>query len=361
MLLAHIADCHLRDRQYMYNFRGNDFFQGLKNAIQEAINQKADVIVCAGDLFDVSRPSAANAVANLKSIEKLCSDNNIKLLVTSGNHDITCNEWLQAHGSGLVGIDHKDYVVKGIRIHGIPYCDAEDLRQKMAELDNNIDVLVWHGEIKDFGGYPKSNAIELADFPENKFKLVAMGHIHIHKYIKRESDGLVVAYPGSTEFGSESEDPQKKFYLYDFDEETHELKSIKSCPFKTREVQSFVVKTEEDLDNAVMKIKKGTLILLRYNDSIKNVLMRFYSAMGEENILHSNVLPKDNTLIDKKSITQTIESPVEFVKRNIGSIVKDDAKDRIGSLCAVFVDNGADYKHHLDKYCEERLGGKIIL
>lgn len=361
MKIAHIADCHLRDRQYMYNSRGRDFFLGLKNAVEEAIRLNADVIVCAGDLFDVSRPSPSNAVENVRKIEEICRAGGKKFLVTSGNHDITCNDWMKAHGDYIVGLDDKDYVQNGIRIHGIPYCSPEELRQKMAALDDNIDVLVWHGEIKDFGGYPKADAVAMADFPENKFKLIAMGHIHIHKYIKRESDGLVIAYPGSTELGSDSEEFEKKFYMYDFDEETHEIKSITSCPFKTRQVQEFVVKTEKDLDEAVQKIAKGSIVILKYSNDVKNVMRRFYAAMHKDNILHQQVIPSSGKTVDRTKLKETITSPVEFVKNNIGSVMKPDVKDRIGSLCALFIDSNADYKHHLDKYCEERLGGKIII
>ena len=354
--IAHIADNHLRDRQYSLNERGNDFYVGLKNAIKAAIDSGADIIICAGDLFDVSRPSANNVSVRLKEINSYLIEKNVPMYVISGNHDISCCDWIGVYETGkggVIPIDNKEIITEsGLSIYGIPYCAPNKFREIIKD-PKTYDVVVWHSEIAEFVTFGGTDFVSIDDVPEGKCQVLMMGHLHIHKKIKRDTDGMVVAYPGSSELCSSSEDANKSLYLYTFDE-NNKLVNIEDIPFKTREVQKFKLRTELDVENCITSIKDNTLIFLGYDRNLHNVLTRIYTVVNDTNILKPYLLPAEKEVI-LKTKDEKIGTAIDYMREHLKDVIDEETEKRIGELCVACIDSNADHRLFIEKLIESSL------
>lgn len=373
--IAHIADVHLRDRQYSCRTRGHDFANALESAVKTAIENHADAIICAGDLLDTARPSAATISGELTRIDRILLDANIPMFVISGNHDLAEFPWMKVfdpHSTKTAGIVCADNMKKSVykndefvNILCLPFMSTEDMKQTLDSVRESgkfYDIITWHGAVSEFVGYPNPNNLDMDNFA-GTCRLVAMGDQHVHRLLEKEIDGnmLTVTYPGSTEMCDEAEDPIKKMYMYSW--ENHELVNIESIPFKTRPVQRFILKTELDVEDAITRILPNALVFVKYNRKLSNVIPRLNTVLTSENILRPAALPDSDkkTMKDIQKTRQMLASPREFVDKAISNLVAEDQLDRIKELCLDMVDSNADYRYSIDKFCADQMDGKIIL
>lgn len=413
--IAHIADCHLRASQYGRKSRSDDFLRGLTNAIIEASKAGAEMILCAGDLLDTRNPGTKVCLAQLDTVHALLQKLRLPMLVISGNHDNCVPSWhsrfaklpeciLSGVPSGYYALDVGEHVrhrfagiicadnahfsvtkttqcddadskviqvevsPDALRILGLPYMEATALRERLAELESQPDkpdIIMWHGEVKEFCGYPRENAIEIKDFESTGAILIALGDQHIHSI--KTGTGCMLAYPGSTELCSSSEAAQKELYLYTFllsENNPPEIKEIASVPFDTRKVQKFELNTEEDLEMAEKAIEKGSLVFVKYKRTLKNVNARLKAAVasdeentiiratpfGEiENMTSANYAPGDKVI-----------KPWEFVHEESRSLFQEEERTRIEEICSNILNPELDHRAIIDRYCYDRLN-KVVL
>lgn len=366
--IAHIADVHLRDRQYSCRARGRDFANALINAVNTAIAHGADAIICAGDLLDTARPSAATISDELTKVDKILTEAGIPMLVISGNHDLAEVPWMRVfdpHNDKRVGIvcaDHREFHIGYTTILGLPFMPTEDMKRTLDDLragGKYYDIITWHGAISEFVGYPSPNTLDMEYFKDT-CRLVAMGDQHIHRM--KEEHQVVVAYPGSTEMCDECEDSEKKMYLWHFNADG-DIMFHESIPFETRPVQRFVLKTELDVEEAITKLLPNSLVYVKYDRTLTNVIPRLNTVLTPDNIFRPVALP-DTTTKSMKKLKETRElltSPRDFVSAALRKVIPESQLERIEDLCLDMVDSNADYRYSIDKFCSDQMEGKIIL
>lgn len=365
--VAHIADVHLRQRQYGYPQRGADFLSALLSAIRKAHEVGCHYIIVAGDLLDSTNPGAAVCIDQLDDVQGLLKELKVCMLITSGNHDKTSPHWcsrfnkfFKDEDGGMKVIDNEIYTLKNeevaVTAYGLPFMPDNEFREALPTLPE-ADVLIWHAAIKEFTGYPTENAITCAELNCGKWSLVAMGDQHVHKVIV-EGD-TVIAYPGSTELCSTSEDLEKQMLVYDFN--ANGSLDVTSVAFDTRKKQIFTVKTEKELDDAISKFDPNAVIFVRYTTDITNANLKLHNAAKPTNLLRlTPITPVKGTAADV-SITEELKDPVEFLRDAIPVFVKDkDRAQRITPLCASVLSQDIDYMKELEAYCETQLNKTII-
>ena len=94
MKLIHIADTHLGlaafnrlDPESGMNLREKQVYDNFLKAIDEIIHQKPDVLVHAGDLFDVVKPKTRAYTTVLEALDRLHAAG-IPFIVIAGNHSM---------------------------------------------------------------------------------------------------------------------------------------------------------------------------------------------------------------------------------------------------------------------------------
>lgn len=368
MKIAHIADCHLRQRQYNSPQRGEDFLNGLKSAIKTAHDNGCNHILVSGDLLDSTNPGSAVCIHQLDSLQDFLVKLQMKLVTTDGNHDKTNPSWCSRFnrqseklGYGIFEINNKSITLTegkvSVTVHGLPYMSDETLRSMLKE-DSipHTDILMWHGAIKEFIGYPTENTISMSELTKDKrWKLIAMGDQHVHKMLT--DNGVTVAYSGSTELCKLNEDLEKKMWIYDWDEAgTFKYTSVS---FDTRKKQLFVLKTEEEFAAALKTFDPNAILFVTYSTEIQNAALRLQMAVKETNILRT--VPLYPSTINVLSIKDNnIGDIVQFLREHIKELVDSEVAARIENLCVSVLSQDIDFMADINKYCEDKLGTNIV-
>lgn len=381
--VAHIADCHLRMYQYGSARRGRAFMEGVINAINEAHAAGAAFIVCSGDFLDSNNPGPVVMMHHVRAIHEHLKELEMPMLVSGGNHDNCEPSWLTPYeltsdkyiepGINFLRPDevnggeynYLDYSLPyPITIGVSSYKPAAIMREELAGYKDyhiKFDIYMWHGEIREFCGYPKEDAICIDDFPHNMASVIAMGDQHIHKYIRRNSDNMVIAYPGSTEMCSESEDDEKKLFIYEFEatDSGNQLVDIRSIPIGTQGVLRRTIRTEEELENTIQDIKDNPDVLayIRYDRTLHDAVPRLRDAADPEvSCLRLTPMMPDRFNVHTMSREAVKYGPVEFFETNKEDLIHDpEVRQRVEELCKDLLTTTKDHRTVITKYCNDRL------
>ena len=217
MKLIHIADTHLglaafnRLDESGMNLREKQVYDNFLRAINDIINQKPDVLVHAGDLFDTVKPKTKAYTTVLEALERLHAAA-IPLVIIAGNHSMIKTRYtsspyevLTYHPSQITAVYKFRYErveIGDTVFHLIPnMLRVEDYRTAFDAVElssSHNNVLVTHG---------LANAIKdkrLATVAEHeldgtilseKFDYIALGHYHRQCQITDNA-----WYSGSTEY-----------------------------------------------------------------------------------------------------------------------------------------------------------------
>lgn len=250
MKLLHIADTHIGFSAYrkLYengiNQREIDIFDSFKQFIDYALQNKPDLIIHAGDLFDSVRPTN-RAISYVIDQLILLSKAKIPFIVIAGNHS---TPRLRETGSVFRLIEHLENIypiyrskyetieINDLKVHAIPHCNDQetfDQNLKKIKLDKNFkyNVLVLHTGVEGVNYAGKFSYIQ-DEFNELKvktgslkdsFDYIALGHFH--KYTEVQSNAF---FAGSTEKLSFTEVAQKKGFIeVDLKNKNFEFKELK--------------------------------------------------------------------------------------------------------------------------------------
>jgi DNA repair exonuclease SbcCD nuclease subunit len=284
--LGWVSDSHLGYSQYGSSKRRRDFALGLKNAVDDMLNNKVNAIIHTGDMFNSNRPSAED-VRDLQHIHNLLIAKGTFLYTIDGNHDHTNPPWPEVlipnSRGGIVLISTYPKVVIGdLVLRGYSSMSKEALLSRFQEDDmSGIDVLLLHQPIKEFCGFPSPNALAIDDVPDI-FELTAVGDIHVMDIRQRPSGGWI-GYPGSTEMCSSSECPDKYWIELNFGD--RKLVSYDPHKIRTRPVLHWLVNTEAELtakldefDRLETELKKTDprepMLYVKFPTSLSDVIAR---------------------------------------------------------------------------------------
>jgi DNA repair exonuclease SbcCD nuclease subunit len=303
--LLHIADSHLRPAQWAYSSRGPDFAAALRWCVQYAIDHKIPAITHGGDLINDARPNS-QTMKDLCAVHELAAAAGIPIFTVTGNHDWVQPSWIEVissiygdKGVGFVCIDRQLVKIPGteVTIYGLPTLTKEALQVALAEAPK-ADILVWHGLVKEFVGFPVENAVEIQDFDVGKFRAILLGDIHVWNWCSAGTSGhedpsknthFLIGYPGSTELCEKSEDIEKYAALLSIPE-----KAVPAPPeqvlIDTRPVRPFRIETEEDLGRIIAELQAETftrppILFVAYNPTVISVVSRIKNAAPPEAIV----------------------------------------------------------------------------
>ncbi len=212
----HLSDTHLGNREYMMDFREEDFYEAFHEAIGIAVEEKVDFVVHSGDLFDTWGPSN-RALSELKDSMLLLSENKIPVYAVMGEHDrprrvdYPASRIFDHLGLKLLGADALESFVdekSGVFIAGISNMKGsrrENLVPMYVQADtlakeHSNSVLISHQGVSGFT-VPEDVQVEESQLPRN-FGYLAFGHVHVSALREKP---FPFAYAGSTEINSSSE------------------------------------------------------------------------------------------------------------------------------------------------------------
>jgi DNA repair exonuclease SbcCD nuclease subunit len=377
--IMHIADIHLRDSQFGRMERGREFTDSVFNIIDLAHGRSIDTIIASGDILNCPRPSSGN-IRDLMEINSRLKDFNMTMLCIPGDHDWCQPSWIKALNSNEGGrgmshiVDITDQVVTlenpmeygrvgtPITVYGAPRpCMHPDDFRRSAPTWPKATILVYHGPLKEFAGYPMApESICLNDMPVDNYKVIALGDLHAAKYTNYK--GCLVGYSGPTEYCSSHEKPTKSVTILSFDDAGNLLKfdsDFDIIPIRTRHVIQRVVRNEDDMSELLSDLRiavpKNPLVQVWHTPDIPSVFGRLCQVadprkcivrtqeIAEGGLMEEAVF---NSFSDDTEIVMT--RPEDFIPQFVPS--ESPLYTTMLSLC------NPDIKPAtiLDKYIEER-------
>ncbi len=238
-LIAHLADLHLGKSQYHYSFREEDVYFAFKQAVDKILEEHADAVIIAGDVFDNPRPYN-KTILKFKEIVEPLHKKNIPVIIVRGDHDTPklrdrgVLEIVSSFHDNIKVLEPAETIPEPLEIMfgenkiafwGAPYVpptyrkkwyDILFQKIKADKRKESVKIVVGHFPIKQYMFFEES--IDKATLPRN-IHYYAMGHIHDR--IIDTLDSSVIAYPGSLEIMDRKEitiwkKKGKGFYITDF-------------------------------------------------------------------------------------------------------------------------------------------------
>lgn len=245
MLIGHLSDTHVGAIPYNLKEREEDFYEAFHEAIQEMMKDRVELIIHAGDIFDIPKPGGTALVKLVNELKEL-KDKEIRFYFTLGEHDISRLPGIpspflykEVDLATYIGVEepvmHNGVVIVGF--HKYRKTEIDELQEKLRALDTKVanlegkKVLVLHQALVEFHKW--AGEITSMDLPKT-FDYYAMGHLHDR--FENCFEGLKgpVCYPGSIDATASEgiKEYKKGFYITDLsgDEakpEWIELKSLR--------------------------------------------------------------------------------------------------------------------------------------
>jgi len=208
--ILHFADIHF-DTPFsdlsisISEERKEDLRETFGKIMDKAIEDKVDIILAAGDLFDNTTVMKTTLDYMVK---KFIEAKDIKIFISPGNHDpyngksfYTLVKWPEN-----VHIFKEEYEVVEIEelntiVHGIGFSKLHErvslLKGIKASDKNYINLMVLHGDLSS-NGSNDYNPFTLEEIGESSMDYIALGHKHSFSGILRERN-TYYAYSGNPE------------------------------------------------------------------------------------------------------------------------------------------------------------------
>lgn len=340
MKILHTSDLHLGINLYGLNmtFAQQGIAETFRNII---INEKINIMLIAGDVFDTSLASAEAIMVWSDLVTVLCAKLNIPVIVCAGNHDgatrlSSCGELLKASGlyiSGHLEYDIKPVIIGNTAIYSVPYfnpagaaehfgCEKASPNAVMtsvldkirSEMDySKTNILVSHcfvngGEVSESDVSARASVavggagIISASVFEG-FDYVALGHLHRAQTIY-SPHGTIIRYSGTPNAYSFGEASQTKTVSI-FDTETKTVSEI-ILPemFRLRELTD----TYENLLNyAAIDENRDDYMKITVTDQPKGLAIYSHFKEIYPNMLRFAGMEYDNTINGRLSAREVAE------------------------------------------------------
>lgn len=250
MRLVHIADPHLGYRAYNrinragLNAREADVFDAFRRALAKAVELQPDVVLIAGDLFHIVRPSNLTIQHTFRELAAFRGKTDAPVIIVGGNHDSPRSAdtgcILDLFGNlPEIHVAHSEYVqVKLANLDMSVFCLCHRALPQLSSLKIEPDsqsarnVLMVHGTVEGIVRHAYDiHEISRSQVISDAWDYIAFGHYHVFEQLAPNA-----YYAGSLEYTSSniwSETKHDKGFIeYDLDER----KLVAFHKLRTREV-----------------------------------------------------------------------------------------------------------------------------
>ncbi|HIH40131.1 MAG TPA: exonuclease SbcCD subunit D [Halobacteria archaeon] len=358
MRIAHISDTHIGYRQYNLYEREDDFYNSLNQAVDKAIEERVDIIIHSGDLFNSPTPPIKALFSFKNVLNKI--EGKIKIFSILGDHDKPKRRAMIPHKIFNMPVLGAAGTLEGIEVDGVLIAGISNLKgiyiDKLKDEIKRFDtiskgykksIFVAHQGIKNFLPFDGSYELTEDDLPRTA-DYYALGHIHA-RFLERFGKGWL-AYSGSTEICSTSEigpwrEKGKGMYIVDITDDDTEVYPV------NLDIRD---QYELDMDDRLEEVKT-VLEKIPTNDNVKKPLFHINIVDGTANrreiekyldeLLKGKALWYRCIYKSAKRMDTNIEIQKSFdIKKIFDEYFKDEylsglAYDLYNDLCVDDIDN----------------------
>lgn len=285
------ADWQLGKRQYGLHERYLDYLKAATTIAQLAVEHKADVLIVAGDIFDMPRPPG-DAVEAFRQAVRIALDGGVKkVLCLEGNHDLCGESWIRL--CDATPLQQEPFLsMDGVMVVGLNFLRHAPLKQAVQELADKFaasaparpDVVVLHCSPSEMIGWQNPDDVSVAWLASVLgpvgTRMVLMGDIHDAKYV--EESGIIFMQPGSPEMTARNEMPAKQCSLIEIANEGPP--KVTTIPLVTRPFLQVRVSSTQDVLDLVTQTAGGTgmvpVVLVELDPANTEALASFRANRG---------------------------------------------------------------------------------
>ena len=318
--ILHCADLHFDTpfkeltKEISQNSK-EELLQVFKNIIDLTINEKVQVLLIAGDVFDnltVNKNTLFFISNQLKRIE------NVRVFISPGNHD----PYNEKSFYKMINWPDNVYIFKGkmqskeieelnLVVWGAGFNNNYEHEGLINEINidkSKINIMVIHGEVESGNSKNEYNPIYLRDIEKTGIEYVALGHRHKFSGILK-SGNTNYAYSGCPQGRGFDEEGERGIIIGDIYNGGVSLnfKSICKRKYITREVQIDDINTYDELISKILSLGNEEELKRNFYKIILKGKVKEHFTL-KENILMEKV--KDNfyyiKFIDKTIIGMNI-------------------------------------------------------
>ncbi len=231
MKIIHTADIHLGSKinsfpKEVSASRKEEVRNSFKRMVEYANLNDVKVILISGDLFDGIKPLVKDKEFFFSVVQ---NNPNIDFLYLKGNHDLLTDgknfSNLKTFSTEWTYYRYGNVCISGVEIIKE---NATSIYSTLSLSDNDINIVMLHGEVGDSFGVDKVNLSKLRGKNVN---YLALGHYHSNLFEKLDDKG-VYAYAGCLEGRGYDETGDKGFVLLD----VRDKLSYEFIPFSKRKI-----------------------------------------------------------------------------------------------------------------------------
>lgn len=243
MRLVHLSDFHLGYRQYQrltptgINQREADVAGTFRRAIDQVIALRPELVLIAGDVFHISRPSNAAILHAFRQFLRLRSElPDAKVVIVAGDHDTPRTSesgsimgLFEQVGVHVATSEPRRFVFDDLGVSVLAIPDVPGPRVDPVPDDQAThNLLVMHADIDDvvpryYADLDRSaTRYSRAELHLDRWSYVALGHYHVHQKVAENA-----FYSGSLDYTSlnvwydlSEEHPKKRKGFVEFDLDT---------------------------------------------------------------------------------------------------------------------------------------------
>jgi len=316
--------------------RNTEILKSFQRMTEYAAREKIKLVLIAGDFFDGERVTRRTVDGILDAVT---STPQIDYLYVSGNHD----NWTNAFIDHEVPVNFKCFADKwdtfsyaDVSVSSIEMtkANAETLYDQLPKQNNNINIVMLHGQTSTVSGVDNVNLTLLKN---KNIQYLALGHIHKYSWGQLDSDGIY-CYPGCLEGRGFDECGKKGFVVLDTDARKIEPDFI---PFSSRELHNIEIDITGCLNNTEIynAMKKETrnipkddmveFILTGTQDISTDISIKYLYRLADSDFFFVKI--KDNTkvAIDPKEYENDISLKGEFIRLVMASDLSEERKIQI--------------------------------
>lgn len=270
MLAIHVSDTHLGAMPFGLFSRAKDIYSSFAETIEIALKERASFYIHSGDFFDLPSPPPEAYLVAYRNLRKL-KEKNIKVIVTSGQHDtpkrVAMSPLQMLLDLGVIDVLSVNEIIQRefeienryVNFICVPYparTSIPTLSRPLKEYHRNI--LIAHLLLKELGIPSEQADISLSQIP-NWLNYIALGDYHIKTELRHGAAYAV--YPGATEILKMNECCDKYVVLIDLSTDFPKPQYVKLSNVRPWIIVSYrdMQSLSNMLSNRLSEVKKMNL------------------------------------------------------------------------------------------------------
>jgi len=353
-----IADIHLGHKMHSSILENGlttseeDTRNALDSVKQRAACDDIEMIICSGDFFHSSRPSAENikwAITWFKEIDTLGKP----FYIIPGNHDITIYsnslvflKSLNTHNIHLIDDGISSIVWKDWSIYFIPFLAADSSKNKYASTlealtsvmsvinSNTKSIIVAHiQESTSRLGTENmmlSRSVETINIDTffdtiSERAILLMGHMHMHQIYNKND--MTIVYPGSLTYMESLDCGQKKGYILLDQNGNIKFEEIQNI----RKYKQYILPENKNPVEffSSIELESNEVIFLKSHDDVIIDDSELNAFLKTQNCKLAKISYTFNTLEEEKDIEVSEEekNPLLYLEEWVSKECKDNKED----------------------------------